>query len=150
MDLLLVTLLAVASDHLSWASRWVMNEPSSEKEESSSDYNPAHYSDLNKAGSCCKLPHDIWVRILTSHLMLRLRCGQWGCQLQGLQQQGGGRRGQPGGGVALAGRHPYRLWPFLSGQVWLIENKMPHTLYSSLVFFFPNRGAPGFSKPIVC
>ena len=76
MDLLLVTLLAVASDHLSWASRWVMNEPSSEKEESSSDYNPAHYSDLNKAGSCCKLPHDIWVRILTSHLMLRLRSGQ--------------------------------------------------------------------------
>ena len=80
MHLLLVTLLiAVACDHLSSASRWVMGGQSSDKENSSSDnndYDPAHYSDLNKAGSCCKLLHELWDRILTSHLMLRLWRGQ--------------------------------------------------------------------------
>ena len=80
MHLLLVTLLiTVASEHLSLASRWVMGGQNSDKEKSSSDnddYDPAHYSDLNKAGTCCKLFHDIWYRILTSHLMLRLRRGQ--------------------------------------------------------------------------
>ena len=63
--LLLTLLIAVASDHLSSASRWVMGGQSSDKEKSSSDnddYDPAHYSDLNKAGSCCKLDHDIWDR----------------------------------------------------------------------------------------
>ena len=77
--LLLTLLIAVASDHLSSASRWVMGGQSSDKEKSSSDnddYDPAHYSDLNKAGTCCKLFHDIWDGILTSHLMLRLRRGQ--------------------------------------------------------------------------
>ena len=59
MHLLLVTLvIAVTSEHLSSASRWVMSGQSSEKEKSNSDsndFNPAHFSDLNKAGSCCKL-----------------------------------------------------------------------------------------------
>ena len=52
MNLLLLTLAALASDNVCSAFKWVMSGQSEEADSGIIADNPAHLSELNNAGSC--------------------------------------------------------------------------------------------------